>query len=1146
MAHASRGDHRRHQPPSRRPGYCVAAIRAARAARPRRPPRPRAARRRVAAMEKSAGQLAKSLARGARSKYAKAKRTYTCRTLKELIKAYRACTTAAEERALVKKESAHIRDLFKEGDTAFRRRNIAKLLFFHMNGYPTNFGMTECVKLCATDKFSDKRVAYLGLMILVDETEDILMLITNSLKRDLASPDQHIVGVALTVLADLASPDMARDLLPEIEKHLDSVNAYVRKKAALASVRAARKLSAEETPNVLAAVPRLFETRQSASHISGTALVLALARQSSDNVPALRASTVPVMLTVLRDLLLTTSKTKTPQANVISGVRNPFLQVKVLQAVRTVARGASREAIEPISDVLAQVAANTDSSKTVGTAVLYECVRVIIALNTESSLRTLAVSVLARFLSHKDPNVRYIGLQELVKVVNSDQPDATIEKHRKTISDCLNEPDPSIRHRALELLHAIATAETAPAIAGEMIEFMTLVEDDDSLRESAARKVCNLTERFSPSAEWRCTTFMRALKEVDTSMPEPLVASFLAWVSADPSSHAHAAKESYMNCLLLTGSDRQSGGAASISTVQASTALATVVDPFESVVAAAPPPAPSDAPQPPAPAKSAGSDKRKVRYQRVAVQLFGEYGDYIIDASGGGIGGVSPDDAITAVERVLSISGVDVTSFSSTSLPCDVREDEFAYEVGLVREAAMSALVKLAARLTYMASNDARMGGGGISLGASVAAAAAKQVGSGGPLSLEGPQGLLALEDGSADSKPAPQSVEAQSVHASPTTTVGLGTDMLASLGIGESPPRQASAESGNGALVPSAPPGGGEMSILQARSGDDLLLGEDDVGVHPLLLRVRRILAVHQQSMDLEAQQRACEYSILLRGDMTSLRALALSRMPPMDYAAYQERMARSSQTEFSNDEASGSRAPFSEDLLSLLDDDVGSSPAVSRALPSTEGQGGLLALPSIENAPPASGAQALDDLLNGSEQGTVAQAKGSSNVLQTAVPTGDSAGAIPMISTAGPPTDDSFTTKPSLSADGDLEATSAGSATICESALLTVSAVFYKPSSDDPRVTRAELLFENNGDAPFSSFVFQLAVPKYIQTEMKPASSPSVPAKGTASQVVMLTNTLHGTKPVQLRYRIQFELLGNAVLEEGTVGAADLPSGL
>lgn len=77
---------------------------------------------------------------------------------RDVVRGYRDCKTAAEERAFVKKESAHIRDLFREEDVAFRRQNVLKLLFFHMNGYSTEWGKIECLKLCTSSKYKDKRV----------------------------------------------------------------------------------------------------------------------------------------------------------------------------------------------------------------------------------------------------------------------------------------------------------------------------------------------------------------------------------------------------------------------------------------------------------------------------------------------------------------------------------------------------------------------------------------------------------------------------------------------------------------------------------------------------------------------------------------------------------------------------------------------------------------------------------------------------------------------------------------------------------------------------------------------------------------------------------------------------------------------------
>lgn len=83
-------------------------------------------------------------------------------TLSDLIRSVRACKTAAEERATINEECALIRTALKEEKkTAYRERNMLKLLFVHMLGYSTHWGQMECIKLIASPHFHEKRAGYL-------------------------------------------------------------------------------------------------------------------------------------------------------------------------------------------------------------------------------------------------------------------------------------------------------------------------------------------------------------------------------------------------------------------------------------------------------------------------------------------------------------------------------------------------------------------------------------------------------------------------------------------------------------------------------------------------------------------------------------------------------------------------------------------------------------------------------------------------------------------------------------------------------------------------------------------------------------------------------------------------------------------------
>ena len=85
--------------------------------------------------------------------------------MKDLISEVRDCKTQQQERAVVAKELAEIRSSFKRDEQEYRQRNMAKLIYLHTLGYTTTFAHMECIKLCVSPYYSDKRIGYLGLML---------------------------------------------------------------------------------------------------------------------------------------------------------------------------------------------------------------------------------------------------------------------------------------------------------------------------------------------------------------------------------------------------------------------------------------------------------------------------------------------------------------------------------------------------------------------------------------------------------------------------------------------------------------------------------------------------------------------------------------------------------------------------------------------------------------------------------------------------------------------------------------------------------------------------------------------------------------------------------------------------------------------
>ncbi|KAI9664038.1 MAG: clathrin associated protein complex large subunit [Bathelium mastoideum] len=464
-------------------------------------------------------------------------------SLKQFIRNVRASKTIADERAVVQKESAAIRASFREEshDSNVRRNNVAKLLYLFTLGERTHFGQIECLKLLASPRFADKRLGYLGTMLLLDENQEVLTLVTNSLKNDLNHSNQYVVGLALCALGNIASVEMSRDLFPEIEQLILSSNHYIRRKAALCAMRICRKVP-DLQEHFLDKGKMLLQDRNHGVLLCGLTLVTNMCEaaeedeESESNVIDSFRPVIPSLVKLLKGLQ---GSGYAPEHDV-TGITDPFLQVKILQLLRVLGRGDA-ETSEQINDILAQVATNTDGSKNVGNSILYEAVLTILDIEADTALRVLGVNILGKFLSNRDNNIRYVALNTLIKVV-AIEPNA-VQRHRNTILDCLRDPDISIRRRALVLSFTLINESNVRVLIRELLAFLEVA--DNEFKPIMTSQIGIAADRFAPNKRWHIDTMLRVLKLAGSYVKEQILSSFVRLIATTPELQTYSAQKLY-------------------------------------------------------------------------------------------------------------------------------------------------------------------------------------------------------------------------------------------------------------------------------------------------------------------------------------------------------------------------------------------------------------------------------------------------------------------------------------------------------------------------------------------------------------------------------------------------------------------------
>ncbi|KAM9220211.1 AP-2 complex subunit alpha-2 isoform 3-T3 [Dugong dugon] len=407
------------------------------------------------------------------------------RGLAVFISDIRNCKSKEAEIKRINKELANIRSKFK-GDKALdgysKKKYVCKLLFIFLLGHDIDFGHMEAVNLLSSNRYTEKQIGYLFISVLVNSNSELIRLINNAIKNDLASRNPTFMGLALHCIANVGSREMAEAFAGEI-------------------------------PKILVAGDTMDSVKQSAA-----LCLLRLYRTSPDLVPMGDWTSRVVHLLNDQHLIVTSASTDL-QDYTYYFVPAPWLSVKLLRLLQCypppeepAVRGRLTECLETILNK----AQEPPKSKKVQhsnakNAVLFEAISLIIHHDSEPNLLVRACNQLGQFLQHRETNLRYLALESMCTLASSEFSHEAVKTHIETVINALKtERDVSVRQRAVDLLYAMCDRSNAQQIVAEMLSYLETA--DYSIREEIVLKVAILAEKYAVDYTWYVDTILNLIR----------------------------------------------------------------------------------------------------------------------------------------------------------------------------------------------------------------------------------------------------------------------------------------------------------------------------------------------------------------------------------------------------------------------------------------------------------------------------------------------------------------------------------------------------------------------------------------------------------------------------------------------------------
>ncbi|KAK5135236.1 hypothetical protein LTR08_005486 [Meristemomyces frigidus] len=416
------------------------------------------------------------------------------------------------EEKRINKELANIRQKFKGGNlTGYdKKKYVCKLLYIYILGWNVDFGHLEAVNLISANKYSEKQIGYLAVTLFLHESHELLHLIVNSIRKDLADHNELNNCLALHAIANVGSKEMGEALCGDVHRLLISPTSkpFVKKKAALTLLRLYRKVPSIVQPEWNERIIAIMDDPDMGVALSVTSLVMALAQDDPESYKGSYVKAAQRLRRVIIDHEYSGDY-------VYYKVPCPWLQVKLLRLMQyfnpsedTHVRQLMRDSLQVILDNAMEMPKNVQQNNAQN-AVLFEAINLIIHLDTEHDLMVQISTRLGKFIGSRETNVRYLGLEAMTHLAVRAETLDPIKKHQDIIIGSLRDRDITVRRQGLDLLYSMCDSTNSQKIVHELLKYLQTA--DYAIREEMVLKIAILTEKYATDVKWYVDISMRLI-----------------------------------------------------------------------------------------------------------------------------------------------------------------------------------------------------------------------------------------------------------------------------------------------------------------------------------------------------------------------------------------------------------------------------------------------------------------------------------------------------------------------------------------------------------------------------------------------------------------------------------------------------------